>query len=89
MIEQGAVLADQSNLGRSGTCVDAEEAVTLIIGKQAPPDLVTTVALLKHLVSRLICKQRFHAFYFEIHPDTARKIGNHTVQRKRLFLFGM
>ena len=69
MIEQGAVLGHQRQLGRGGSGVDAQIAVALVGGQIAFLHAVALMARGERVVVRLALKQGLHALDLELHLD--------------------
>ena len=72
-IQKGAVLADQCDLGGSGTGIDSEIAVSFVSGKISRYNIVDAPAGQECIVLLLVLKQRFETgnlkidgyFFFE------------------------
>ena len=66
-IQKTSILAYQSCLSRSGTCIDTEITVPLIRSKITCSNFIRWLAFIKLLIVLFCCKQRIHTLYFEIH----------------------
>ena len=76
-VQKRAVLADQRELGGCGTCVYAQIAVAVIVGKVTPHHAGFAMAFCKGVVFFLRLEQRIHAADLKLHLDLAGELLLH------------